>query len=463
MSVSIFEKESRLKVPVEKLFQWHERQGAIERLTPPWAQVKLVRHSGGIKKGARVRFRLAFVKIPFQWEAEHVDYQKNRLFRDRQVRGPFADWIHTHLFFPDGEDAAFMKDRIEFQLPFDVPGRPLHRLAQKELERMFAYRHRVLKNDLEAHARSLKRLNVLVSGGSGVIGSQLVPYLRAGGHRVIRLVRRRPAPGSDEMYWDPGKGELDLEGAGPIDAVINLNGANIARRWTPSGKREILASRVNPTLLLARKIAELDTKPSVFLTSSAVGFYGDREDEMITEDAPKASGFMSKVCTDWEKAAMPAVDAGVRTCFLRIGVVLTPAGGALARMVPFYKAGLGGRIGDGKQAMSWISMDDTLGAVHHALFDDRLSGPVNLTAPAPVTNRVFARSLSTVLSRPGRIRVPERLVKLLWGEMGYEVLLSGAAVMPEKLLATEYRFIHSHLDDALSHVLGRPAVDSAGV
>ena len=463
MPVSIFEKESRVNVPVDALFQWHARQGAIERVTPPWAPVKLIRRSGGIETGARVRFRLAFLKIPFEWEAEHVSYEENRLFMDRQVRGPFRHWTHTHLFAPDGEDAAWMKDRIEFQLPFDVPGRRLHRLAEKELDRMFAYRHRVLENDLAVHSRTLKRITVLVSGASGVIGSQLVAYLRAGGHRVVRLVRRRPVPGSDELYWNPENGELDLEEAGPIDAVINLNGANIARRWTPSGKREILASRVNPTSLLARKMAALDTKPSVFLTSSAVGFYGNREEETITEEAPGGSGFMSRVCADWEKAAMPAADAGVRTCFLRIGIVLTPAGGILARMVPFHKAGLGGRIGNGKQVTSWISMDDTLGAVHHALFDDRLSGPVNLTAPAPVSNRVFARSLSTVLSRPGRIRIPGRLVKLLWGGMGSEVLLSGAAVMPEKLLATGYRFCHSNLDDALSHVLGRPVIDTTEV
>lgn len=311
MRVSLFEKESRVNVPVNKLFQWHARPGAIERLTPPWAPVKLLWSSGGIEKGARVKFRLTIMKIQFDWEAEHVDYEENRLFRDRQVRGPFAHWTHTHLFSPDGENDSFMKDRIEFQLPFDVPGGFAHRRAEKELERMFDFRHRVVKNDLAAHARTLKRLTVVVSGGSGVIGSHLIPYLRAGGHRVIPLVRRRPVPGSDEIYWDPEKGELDLEEAGPIDAVINLNGANIAGRWTRSRKKRILSSRINSTALLAEKIAAMDRKPMVFLTSSAVGFYGNRKEEIVTEETRKGGGFVSKVCREWEKAARPALDAEV--------------------------------------------------------------------------------------------------------------------------------------------------------
>ncbi|MGM0643695.1 MAG: TIGR01777 family oxidoreductase [Thermodesulfobacteriota bacterium] len=460
MPVSVFEKHSRIDVPVETLFSWHTRPGAIERLTPPWAPVKLVYHSGGIEQGAKVKFILRFLKVPFAWEAEHISYEENRLFKDRQVKGPFSQWTHTHMFLPYGKSASVMKDRVEFELPLDLPGGPFRSFVEKELARIFAYRHRVLKNDLAALQKRPGKITVLVSGGSGVIGSRLIPFLRAGGHRVIQLVRRRPDPDNDEIFWNPDRGELELDAAGPVDAVINLNGSNIAKRWTENRRKRIVSSRIQPTALIAEKISKLACKPSVFLTSSAVGFYGDRKEENVAEGASKGSGFVSKVCDDWETAAQPAADAGVRTCFLRIGIVLTPEGGVLSRMIPFFNAGLGVRVGSGKQFMSWISMDDTLGAIHHALFDDRLSGPLNLTAPAPVQNRVFASSLSTVLSRPSWVMVPENLVKLLWGEMGEEVLLSGAAVMPEKLLNTGYCFIHQDIRTALCDVLGRPCIDT---
>ncbi|WDP89127.1 MAG: TIGR01777 family protein [Desulfobacter sp.] len=457
MAEKIFSKKTRINVPVADLFAWHAREGAINRLTPPWAPLSLISRRGkGIDKGVQVKFKMKVFGIPMIWEAEHIDYEENRLFRDRQVKGPFGLWEHTHLFHEGGSNTAVMEDRVKFKLPLEPLSAPFCGHAMKELDRIFTYRHRVLKADMESRVGKIKKQRILVSGASGTIGQALVPFLRTCGHEVVRLVRDPDSDAPDALYWDPYKNVLDMEAAGPIDAVISLNGVDISRgKWTENQKKLIMDSRVIPTRVLVEKMRAMDRPPSTFISSSAIGLYGEGGDRVLTEGSPMGNSFISEVCNRWETASLGAARGGIRTVQLRIGVVLTPAGGALERMFIPFALGLGTRLSHGGQYMSWISMDDALGGILHLLENETVHGPVNLTAPEPVTNKAFTKTLGRVLSRPAFFAMPAPVAGFLWGDMGRETLLTSARVMPEKLLDSGYMFTHTGLEPALRHLLGR--------
>ena len=294
-------------------------------------------------------------------------------------------------------------------------------------------------------------MKIIVSGASGLIGSALVPHLAARGHEVIRLVRR--SAGSGESQWDPARGVIDANVVGNADAIIHLSGAGIGdKRWSNSYKREILDSRVKSTKLLASVIAGAAKRPSVFLSGSAIGYYGARGDEVLDETSSLGTGFLAEVCQQWESAA---TGAGTRTVFLRTGIVLSPKGGALKKQLPLFKAGLGGRFGRGDQWQSWISIDDEVAAIDH-LLTANVQGPVNLTAPAPVTNMEFARVLGNVLRRPALFPVPAIGPKLLLGaELADALLFTGQRVLPRALSASGFQFAHPTLDIALRALLAR--------
>lgn len=297
-------------------------------------------------------------------------------------------------------------------------------------------------------------MRIAITGASGLIGSHLTGVLAASGHEVVRLVRGA-ATEPDAAPWDTKTGGIDVERAGHPDAVLHLAGAGIAeRRWSPDYKREILDSRVGPTSALARALAASRQPPRVLITASAVGYYGNRGDEALTETSPPGTGFLPDVCIAWERAAAPAREAGIRVAHLRTGIVLTPRGGALRKMLPAFGSGVGGRVGSGGQFMSWISLDDAVSAIVHVL-DAALEGPVNVTAPEPVTNAVFSATLGHVLHRPARVPVPAFAIRTLFGEMGESLLLGGQRVLPRVLLDSGYAFRHSTLEAALRHVLGR--------
>lgn len=300
-------------------------------------------------------------------------------------------------------------------------------------------------------------MDVAISGSSGLIGTALIPALTAAGHRPVRLVRR-PASGADEIAWDPARGQIDAASLEGIGAVVHLAGAGIGdRRWTDAYKREILESRTVSTALLAGTLASLQRPPAVFLSGSAIGFYGASATETFTERSPHGSGFLAEVCVAWEAAAAPAVDAGIRTAFLRTGIVLSPAGGALRKQLPLFRLGLGGRFGTGRQWQSWISIDDEVGAIVH-LLGSSVAGPVNLTAPNPVTNGEFTKTLARVLRRPAVLPVPRFApALLLGGELADNLLFTGQRVLPEVLTADGYSFRHPELEDGLRALLGKPA------
>ena len=297
-------------------------------------------------------------------------------------------------------------------------------------------------------------MKIVVSGASGLIGTQLVAKLSGSGHEVIRLVRRSPKSG--EIQWNPKSGTLDAAALEGADAVIHLSGAGIGdKRWTDGYRKEILDSRTTTTALLATTMASLSRKPSVFLSGSAIGIYGARNDEQLTEVSTHGTGFLADVCEQWEAAAKPAVDAGIRTVYLRTGIVLTPKGGALKKLLPLFKLGVGGKFGNGKQWQSWISIEDEIGAIEH-LLTANVSGAVNLTAPNPVTNAEFTKVLASVLKRPAIVPVPTFAPKiLLGGELADALLFTGQRVIPAALNASGYMFKHTTLESAFRSLLSK--------
>jgi len=300
----------------------------------------------------------------------------------------------------------------------------------------------------------------LVSGSSGLVGTALTASLTSGGHRVCRLVRESSRPagadGSTSVPWNPGKGQLDPESVSGFGAVVHLGGAGIAdRRWTPERKRVIRDSRVVSTDLLARTLAETRRPPAVLVCASATGYYGDRGDMLLDEGTAAGSGFLADVGRAWEAATRPAVEAGIRVVHLRIGIVLTPAGGALARMLTPFRMGVGGPLGSGRQYWSWIALGDLLDVVQYAAATESLVGPVNAVSPGSVRNAEFSAVLGRVLRRPSFVRAPAFVIRAMLGEMGQELLLSSAHVRPTRLIDSEFDYRFPSLEGALRHLLDR--------
>lgn len=298
-------------------------------------------------------------------------------------------------------------------------------------------------------------MKVVVTGSHGLIGSALTAALERDGHQVTRLVRGLPRPG--EAAWDPAEGTIDAEALEGHDAVVHLAGAGLGEhRWTKEYRKKILRSRVNGTLLLARTLAKLDARPKVLASGSAVGFYGDRGDEELTEDNDPGPGFLAEVCRQWEAATIPAEDAGIRVAHLRTGIVQSAEGGALKRLLLPFRLGVGGRFGSGRQWLPWVHIDDDVDAIRFVLENDAVRGPVNVTSPNPVTIGDYAAAIGRALHRPALLPTPTLALNVILGrDMTREMLLGSLRVLPARLRAAGFTFRHPDLDEALADVLQR--------
>jgi len=452
--MTTFERQTTYAASTDELYAWHARPGAFERLVPPWERIDVVLREGTIRDGDRLIMKLRKGPLALTWEARHFDHIEGRQFCDEQVRGPFSKWVHQHRMEPAPEGATLV-DHVDYALPMGALGRLFGGpIARAQLARMFTHRHHVTGHDLARHRRVREHgpQRVVISGASGLVGTALSSFLSTGGHQVQRLVRRAPRDPSEEIRWQPGAGEIDVSALEGTDVMIHLSGENVAQRWTAASKQRILDSRTKSTRLIAETLAKMDKPPRVLLCASAIGIYGDRQDP-VDEDASHGEGFLADVVKAWEDACQPARDAGIRVVNLRIGVIMSPRGGALKKMLPPFLAGVGGKIGSGRQGMSWIALDDVVGAIHHLMFS-KLEGPVNLTAPAPVSNAEFAKVLGRVIRRPTIFPLPGFVIKLLFGAIGVETVLRGALVHPKRLLEDGFSFIYPELRSALLGEMG---------
>ena len=411
-----FEHSSDIAVPVAELADWHLRPGAFQRLQPPWENVTVVEEPDEITDGARAVVEVKILPLPIapklQWVAEHCECIPGKQFADIQKRGPFAAWKHTHHFERAGTDASRSRltDAVEYRLPLGAVGKVVAGgIVKKRLRRMFHYRHAVTQMDLERQSTEptfpVSPATILVTGATGMIGGGLEAYLRMRGHRVQRVTRSPSRPG--DIAWDPDRGEFDLKPTDRIDAVVHLAGESVAGgRWSDERKRRILESRRLGTRLLCAKLAELETPPRALISASGVNYYPLGNKTPSDEQTERGSGFLADVCQVWEEETQAASDAGIRVANLRLGMVLSPSGGALRLMLPAFTCGVGGRLGKGTQRMAWVALDDVIDVASRALFDDRYIGPVNVVSPQVVTNSEFTQVLASVLRRPAIFRVP---------------------------------------------------------
>ena len=436
--------------PLDEVWAWHTRPGAMRRLVPPWQPMRIVKETESLANGQ------AILGLPggLRWIAQHdpAGYDPPHQFLDVLSSDGLMTlpprvigwWRHTHRFADAGAGRTRMLDEVDTT----VPG--------AALRSTFAYRHRQVAEDLASHRDAALAgagsLVVAMTGASGLVGTALAAFLSTGGHRVIRLVRRDPA-GPDERRWDPLNPAADLLDG--VDAVVHLAGESIAGRFTAAHRRAIRDSRIGPTRGLA-EVAAGTAGLRAFVSASAIGYYGyDRGDEVLEEKSSRGDGFLADLVADWEAATAPAGDSGARVVAVRTGIVQAADGGTLKLLRPLFAAGLGGRLGSGKQWLSWIGIDDLLDVYYRALYDSRLSGPVNAVAPNPVRNTEYTAALATTLHRPAWVPVPSFGPRLLLGKQGAtELAEANQRVVPAALTALGHRFRQAGINDALAHQLG---------
>ncbi|WP_068398059.1 TIGR01777 family oxidoreductase [Kribbia dieselivorans] len=468
----VVEHRTTLPLPRSEVFAWHERPGAFTRLTPPGSATPISGPSDGIRDGSRMTVRISaptlealwpaalarVVSRPgLTWEVVHRDFEPGARFVDEQVRGPMASWRHEHEFIDAEGGGTTVIDRVKWRLPAGL-GAVADRAVRRYLAGLFRFREEQLRADLALHARwSGTPRVVVVSGASGMIGTQLCALLTSGGHEVRRLVRR-PTRTPDEFSWNPATGEVDPAALPGADAVVNLSGRSIAGRLTTRARTEIRESRLDATTTLVRAIAAAgDEGPGVLVNASAIGFYGpQRPGEVLDEASAQGPGFLADVVAQWESAAQPVTEHGVRLVLLRTGIVLGAAAGALALQVPLFWVGAGGRLTRADASLSWIGLDDMARVYATAVLDPTWSGLVNAVAPEPATAAEFAHGVGRVMHRPSLVPTPAFGPRLLLGADGAaELVETDQFVSADRLASLGYTFAQPGLDTALRHALAR--------
>lgn len=439
---------------LRELFNYHEREGVLNRLTPCWERVYFLSKTGPISEDSKVFLKIGVGPFLIDYLARHTDYKKDEYFVDIQEKGPFKEYIHRHEFSSiDG--GSVLHDNIHYKLPFspfsDAFG---SYFTNKKLLKMFKYRHKITENDINFLSRyTFKPMRIGITGARGDIGRMLVPFLKTHGHTVVRFVRDKDLADENSYYWDTDTGKFYGDNL-DFDAIIHLGGAPIGEgRWGKDTKTEIIKSRVDSTQKLAGFVLSLENKPKIFLSASAIGYYGNRDDDMLTEKDTHGNHFISYVCKGWEDATDILRDK-IRVVNLRIGIVMSYCGGALCRVLPYFKSGLGMIFGGGNNYVSFISMDDLLYGIAHCLYTKQIDGAVNMVSPNSVKQLDYADTLAKVLGRKRFIKVNERFIKMIFGQMAEEVLLTSTRVFPRKLLDSGFSFSFPDIETTLRHTLG---------
>ncbi len=456
MGAETYERSIVLSHSLERVFAWHETAASFERFLPPSPPMELLERTGTIRDGDRATFRVGVGPLGFRGTVVYEGYRPLQEFGNRHVGGPHRSLRHRHLFRSTGEASCELTERIHCE-PRPIMATLGRVWLKRTMERTLEFHLERVRRDLERHAAGpAEPLRILITGSSGLIGVALTGFLESGGHEVVRLVRHPPASGA-EILWDPAAGRIDAGALEGFDAVIHLAGENIgAGRWTAARRRRIRDSRVSSTELLCHALGGLQRPPAVLVSASAVGCYGD-VDGTVDESAPAGDGFLAEVTAAWEQAAEPARAAGIRVAHARLGPVLSPRAGMLKRLLPVFRAGAGGVVGSGRQPISWIGLDDAVGAMHFLMSSDRAQGAINVVAPRPATNREFTHALAAVLRRPAFAPVPGTAIRALFGEMGDQLILKGQAVVPARLTELGFCWLDPTLDGALRWELRMPS------
>jgi len=461
----VFVKRVELSSSVDDVFEYHTREGALERLIPPWSSLRVLKSNKDLHDTSIVILKLNIGPIGIRWIAQHLGYIQNRQFQDRMIKGPFRYWLHTHSFLPNEHNDCIMEDRIEYSPPFGIGGiNYINNIIRDNLHQLFYYRHHILRNDmiLWKLVKKNRGKKILITGSTGLIGSALVPFLNTvGKHHVTRMVRPSSAYINNNhniVYWDPDNGKIDINNLEGYDIIIHLSGENIFGRWSDSKKRKIMESRIMTTNLLCNSLVKLKNPPSTLICASAVGIYGNRGIDVLTEDSPAGTGFLSVLCQKWEQSSKQAESIGIRVINLRFGMVLTPKGGILKKLVEpsIFKIGL--KMGSEKQYISWISIEDVIGSILYSIGDSSIKGPVNLVSPNPMKMSDFTRILSNVLKNKFMIPITKGTLKPVFGELADYVISSSSFVLPKKLSIAGYPFINTDLEDTLRLLLGHQNV-----
>lgn len=455
----------------ETVYAWMSRPGAFTRLVPDFMGTPVQEPTHGLRTGSESRLALSPSFLPFggglPWTARHVQYSfapsGQGTFTDVQESGPFASWEHRHRIEADGHGGTRVLDDVTYTLPLGaerIPG--VQSLVEASLRRTFEFRSRRLTEDLAFHERHPERKTFLLTGSSGLVGTQLTAFLRSGGHRVITLHRRDGESeqiSEDAWSWDPSVGMLHTEVFGPVDAVVHLAGAPLLGRFTEKHKEEVRSSRVESTRTLtsalSRHRGRNRSNPEVLVTASASGYYGAAAG-LAHEEAPAGDDFLASVCEQWEAEARKAEFVGIRTVQVRTGIVLNARGGMLALQTPQFAAGAGGPIGDGSMRLPWVSLDDLVRVYAFSALDRGAKGPINAAGPEQVTQKDYARTLGSVLRRPAVIPTPKAAMAAVLGREGAEqTVLADTGLETDKLRGLGFEFTSPTLEDALRRTLGR--------
>jgi uncharacterized protein (TIGR01777 family) len=465
------------KVPLALLFDWHIRDGAFERLSPPWLHLCIISRKGSIDNGGIVTVKLPLVgNMGVKLRVKHAEYIKYKSFKEMQIGGLFSHWEHQH-HFADFGNGSELEDKVEYDIRWGPITGVVSSVVDDNLRRMFGYRHRITKMDMDTHQRiknpGIK--NILVSGSNGFVGSALVPFLTTGGYEVSRLLRNSSSSSSSSKPLLPDGYDMAKRVSlhpsetlrnrlnGNFDAVINLNGENIFGLWSKSKKKKIFDSRIKHTKSLCINLSGLDKPPKVLISASAIGIYGnDHNDKVFDEsdefgedgDNRRDRDFLSYVCSQWEEATEIAKDAGIRVVNLRMGTVLGSSGGVLKKVVALNR--LKANLGFGRHNwFSWISMDDLLRIILFCICNDNIAGPVNAVTPNSVQFQQFMGTLGKIWNTKINIQVSPNIVRRLLGELSKYTILSDIKAVPGTLVSNGFNFIFEDLESALRHTLGK--------
>ena len=447
-------KKCTINAPAKTLNDWHHKADVFHRIQPPWESANIVNKAEKIADGLEEHIQIQMGPLKKMWIARYQDVIEGEQFCDLQVTGPFRYWFHKHIFHDNGDGTSTLEDNISYKPPLGALGNMLAgNVIRGKLDKMFEYRHLMTQEDIKRHhVKAVSSKNILISGGTGLVGKNLATLLQSIGHNVYILTRSPSA--HNHIKWDLEARFIDSQKLAEIDTVINLAGASIAGLWTKKYKEKIYRSRVTGTQFLVDSLLAHSPRLKTFLSASGSGCYPITTGETYDESGPFGEGFLATLAKDWEEASSKLIEDGIRVAHFRIGVVISRQGGALKQMLLPAKLCLTGPWGDGKQHMSWISLADLTDIFAFAVDDESYSGAINAVAPESIEVNNFFKTLAKVIKRPQPFRVPAFIMKSLPNGMGKEIFLGDNRVKPEVLNKLGYEFRHADLEQSLRFELG---------